>query len=600
MLVLLVGLAGRVALGQPAPATPGPPLLDSLRALAARPGLPDTTRARYLYAVARQLYNNAPDSALRYGQQSLTLARRAHHSLSEAYALGIIASSHYNLGHYPLAQRFDAQSLAAARQAHSLWLIGRAYLGLGSVAEAVGDQAGALGYFEQARATFARCRPRQRGAEVITLSNLGNTYLRQNQTAPAGRYLRQALRLTDASVSLPQRLNLLDLVGLFHQARNHPDSAVAVWQQELRLARSSGQKRFETYALGNIGGALLGQHRPDQALPYVRQALTLARQQGNQGQTADFTHTLARVLHAQRRLEAFDTLVRAQVLYDTLSGRAATQAVAEAQARFNGVEKQARITLLEHKARIQALEAERRATRTRLLAGTGGLGAVLLLAGFAAAYRRRQRRREAALRTQLAADLHDDLSPLLTQLAVESSLLTTGRYSPEQLLQRLHHLVDTSQQAARQLGDVLRDLDAGPAAGAPAPLSELVQQLREQAHEALEPHDLGLIFHLDDPALNDQVISPATRHALALIFREALHNVVKHAAGASHVQARLSREQDGLLLVLQDDGQAPPISGERPGGRGMRSMRARAEALSGRLEAGAHAEGFVVRAWLPI
>jgi signal transduction histidine kinase len=592
----LLLLAGRLAPAQ-VPATPA--RLDSLRALAARPGLPDTTRARYLWAMARQLYNNAPDSALRYGQQSLVLARRAHHPLSEAYALSIIASSHYNLGHYPLAQRFNEQSLVTARQAHSLLLIGRAYLGLGTVAEAVGDQAGALGHFEQALAMFARCRPRQRGAEVLTLSNLGNAYLRQNQTAPASRYLRQAQRLADASVSLPNRLNLLDLLGLLHQARNHPDSAVAVWQQELRLARRSGQKRYETYALGNIGGELLGQHQPDQALPYVRQALALARQQDNLAQTTDFTHTLAQVLHAQRRLEAFDTLLRAQALYDTLSGRAATQAVAEAQARFNGAEKQARITVLEKDRRIQALEAERRATRTRLLATGGTLAAGLLLAGVVLGYRRRQRRLETQLRERLAADLHDDLSPLLTQLAVESSLLRENVYAPDQLLARLQHLGETSQRAAQHLGTVLRDLDQGPAAAAPAPLGELVNELREQAHEALSPHQMGLTLALADPALAEQMLPAATRHALALIFREALHNVVKHAAGAVLVRATLAPESGGLLLALLDDGHAAALATARPGGRGLRNMRTRAEALGGWCEAGPASSGYQVRAWLP-
>jgi signal transduction histidine kinase len=95
-------------------------------------------------------------------------------------------------------------------------------------------------------------------------------------------------------------------------------------------------------------------------------------------------------------------------------------------------------------------------------------------------------------------------------------------------------------------------------------------------------------------------VAPAARHALALIFREALHNVVKHAAGATLVQASLARAQSGLLLTLHDDGQFPGSPTGRPDGRGLRNMRTRAEALGGWCEAGPAPEGsYQVRAWLP-
>ncbi|GAA4356164.1 hypothetical protein GCM10023185_19720 [Hymenobacter saemangeumensis] len=57
-------------------------------------------------------------------------------------------------------------------------------------------------------------------------------------------------------------------------------------------------------------------------------------------------------------------------------------------------------------------------------------------------------------------------------------------------------------------------------------------------------------------------------------------------------------EKGGLLLSLQGDGQALAPAA-RPGGRGLRDLHTRAEALRGRCEAGPVQGGYQVQAWLP-
>lgn len=90
----------------------------------------------------------------------------------------------------------------------------------------------------------------------------------------------------------------------------------------------------------------------------------------------------------------------------------------------------------------------------------------------------------------------------------------------------------------------------------------------------------------------------ATEVATYRIAAEALHNASRHA-GADEVVLRVRREDDRVLVSVEDDGR-----GMRPDhvpGVGIASMTSRAEEVGGRLgvTAGHHARGTLVEAELP-
>ncbi len=269
------------------------------------------------------------------------------------------------------------------------------YMGMGIVAEALGHVPSAITYLEQARTMQRQCQPPNRRNQILLLINLGDSYLRSGRVAQAGPPFRQGWALMDASIEPRTRLNLLDLLGILQLEEHHPDSAIATWRQELREARAAQEPRFTTFALGNLAGALLGQGRPAEALPYAQQAQAQARAAGDPGQLTDYTRTLADILHALHRPEAYDTLQRFVALHDTLTGQARSEAVAQAQARFDVTDQKARVRALEQQRRIQRLEADQQAVRTRLITASAAALAVLLL-GAAVLYLR-LRRTSAAL-----------------------------------------------------------------------------------------------------------------------------------------------------------------------------------------------------------
>ena len=71
-------------------------------------------------------------------------------------------------------------------------------------------------------------------------------------------------------------------------------------------------------------------------------------------------------------------------------------------------------------------------------------------------------------------------------------------------------------------------------------------------------------------------MSPALESVAALIMREAVTNVVRHAH-ARHCILRVARNNGNCVLEVQDDGRG----GFQAEGNGMRGMRERVEALGG-------------------
>jgi signal transduction histidine kinase len=245
----------------------------------------------------------------------------------------------------------------------------------------------------------------------------------------------------------------------------------------------------------------------------------------------------------------------------------------------------------------QQQELERLQTQ-RHLAGIGllVLGKLVLTGWLFWRYRRGVAQglaaRDAVLRQRLAADLHDDVGSLLTQISLQSDLLREAPAAPEATLARLERLSDTSRRAARQMADVVWGLHASS-----ADLPEVLTHMRDHAHEVLPSAGLAVDFAVTEAAAALRP-SLAACQTLYLIFKEALHNAVKHAKGATQVTIRVSREGGQLCLTVRDDASGPAAT-TRPGGHGLANMRRRAEAVGGTLHVVAETAGFGLTARLP-
>jgi two-component system, NarL family, sensor histidine kinase DesK len=166
-----------------------------------------------------------------------------------------------------------------------------------------------------------------------------------------------------------------------------------------------------------------------------------------------------------------------------------------------------------------------------------------------------------AERERIARDLHDVLGHTLTLIAVKSTL--AGRLiekDPAKAKSEIADIERVSRDAMAEIRNTLRGYSTYK-------LSEELQRATSVLKSA------GVAVEAESAEV---LLTPAQESVAALIMREAVTNVVRHAH-ARNCRLRLARNNGNCVLEVQDDGSGA-LNSE---GNGLRGMRERVEALGG-------------------
>jgi two-component system sensor histidine kinase DesK len=169
-----------------------------------------------------------------------------------------------------------------------------------------------------------------------------------------------------------------------------------------------------------------------------------------------------------------------------------------------------------------------------------------------------------AERERIARDMHDVLGHTLSVIILKSEL--AGKLidkDPERAKNEIRDVEQTSRQALSDVRHTIRGYR----------VQSLTEEIK-QAKSTLET--AGLTVTAEAGEVN---LTPAQESVCALIVREAVTNVVRHAE-AHNCSLRLAPLNNKCLIEIQDDGRGS--NGAE--GNGLRGMRERIEALGGTLE----------------
>lgn len=607
---------------------------DSIERLLAAQPQPDTQRVSRLNALAFLLRTNEAGQAERLARQSLRLARRLRFDkgLTEAY---------FNMGYllrtysqYDSAIYYSQQALAASVRTGNRYTQTRAYYNLARIFTEQGNYAAALGPSLDGLA-LARTLPNPR-AQMFQLIQAGRIELSLGESAAALAHVRDAQRLA-TTVGDPLGSGYVDCAlgdisreqGQWLAARTYYAQAAASYSKVynargllpvelnqaemtdrlgdhlaarraatslLRRAQATGTPEQLAQTTLLLAQTWLATALPDSARRYAARSLATARLAHLRPVVRDAALVLA---------QANDQLGQGHLAYhyqslagayaDSITGEDTSRRVAALEAQAARSQQQVQVRLLQQRARLQAqnLELERLRNRQQLAGLVALAVAGLALAGYLLwRYRQREARRQEALRTRIAADLHDEVGSMLTQISMQSNLLREGGYAPAQQQTYLDQMAEASRRAARQMSDAVWSIDARYDSAA-----SLLDRLRDHAHEVLPPAGVELDFAAAAD-IEATAVPLATRQALYYIYKEALHNVVKHAQ-ARQVQVRVRLTGRALELAIRDDGQGT-VAASRPGGQGLPNMRMRAQAVGGTLHLAPEGPGLGLVVRLPL
>lgn len=220
--------------------------------------------------------------------------------------------------------------------------------------------------------------------------------------------------------------------------------------------------------------------------------------------------------------------------------------------------------------RALGAERERILSRTHWLALATAFtllgGMIVALMIWQIRLRMSARRHIGQLRRKISSDLHDEVgSNLATISLLAETSPSAGDPPPLADISRL------ARESSLSLREII-DLTLVPKR-ARKPLPE---RLREIAGLMLKDHD----WRLQGESSPD--LDPEQRRNLVFFFKEALHNVFRHA-GATRVEMRLAETQGMLELSIHDNGRGLPAR-HTPDSPRLRTLEQRAESLHGTLD----------------
>ena len=176
------------------------------------------------------------------------------------------------------------------------------------------------------------------------------------------------------------------------------------------------------------------------------------------------------------------------------------------------------------------------------------------------------------LRLRIASDLHDELGSELSGIALASRLVGRHDHLTDKDRSRLADVASAAARITAGLRDIVWYISPEQDT-----LQSLEQRMRSVAHTMLD----GIAHEFHSGGIRPVPLDMDRRRNLFLIYKELLHNVLRHA-NATRVEVTLDATQGNLRLEVADNGIGMSECGND--GAGLKNIRRRAAELGADLQ----------------
>lgn len=201
-----------------------------------------------------------------------------------------------------------------------------------------------------------------------------------------------------------------------------------------------------------------------------------------------------------------------------------------------------------------------------------------------------QKLRMERLRMKLSSDLHDEVSGLLSGIAMQSDMLRMMS-DDQNLKPRLKTIGEASRKAMSKMSDVIWSIDSRKDR-----LEDLIERMHVHADEVLLPIDIRYDFKVGKME-RQQKIPANIRQDIYFIYKEAINNIAKHSQ-ATKVNIQMENLGPLFQLTISDNGAAIPVAvlenesrgkiinvrRRRKSGQGLTNMKMRAQRLKAEIK----------------
>ena len=172
-------------------------------------------------------------------------------------------------------------------------------------------------------------------------------------------------------------------------------------------------------------------------------------------------------------------------------------------------------------------------------------------------------------RRRISSELHDDLGTNLSAIALLSSVTNQDVYK-----EKTDRISIIAQQSLDKINEIVWSLNPKN-----DNLDNLLAFIRKYAMEYFEPTNIRCTVKWPHEILNS-VIKGEHRRNIFFIVKEAMHNIIKHAA-ATEVELIFAIEREVLSVVIKDNGKGFPKGELNRFGNGLKNMQNRMKSING-------------------
>lgn len=176
------------------------------------------------------------------------------------------------------------------------------------------------------------------------------------------------------------------------------------------------------------------------------------------------------------------------------------------------------------------------------------------------------------MRTQIANDLHDDVSATLTGISLYAAAVQRDK-DPKKKSYFMNRITESAGDAKENITDIVWAINPEN-----DQWDEFLVKCRRYASDLMESKEIEYTLHIADQIPGK--LKMDIRQHLWMIFKEMLTNVVRHSK-AERVDIILDVEDGILKLIFQDNGVG--IEKGRETGNGLLNIKNRAEKIKGKL-----------------
>jgi two-component system, NarL family, sensor kinase len=603
----------------------------------------DSVRARTMLDIGENIESRSTEKSLIYYQQALQLAQKIQNKwliLSSLVNLGI---GHMESNHLDAAVAYFNLAMPVVVGLRDTNRIAVVYSNLGNAYRYKKDRIHSLENFQRAIDLLEKKNDSLRLPAVY--QNVSIFLSENNDYRESIVYSNKAYLMASAQGDDYTACNALISMSDAWSDLGNPDKQFDLLQKALPLAKKTGDLEESGTIYNNMGSffiikknypealkqyrlsyefaAQMANHfhiceactrmaeiyqkigKQDSALKYAKKAEDFAREIGSRSDLKEIYLTRAEIEkslgHAN---EAYGYLSKALQLGDSLYTTAASEKIAEMEARYESEKKQQQIIALEKDRQISLLSLKQKAIFNWLMAG---LALTLLVVSFLI-YLNLRRSRMLARQTekmqqQRIVELEKDHELLVVTSLLKGQEEERGRMARDLhdglggLLSgvkfSMHHMKDNLIVTSENMAVFERSLDL---------IDTSIAELRRIAHNMMPE---GLVSYGLDEALKQycssintngmlrvtyQSVGLSNRMADAVeitayrIIQELVNNVLKHAT-ATECTVQVIRDEGRLNIVVEDNGRGFDMNSlDEKKGAGWVNIHARVDYLKGQLE----------------